>query len=94
MKKSRLFLATGALVLAASALFATKANKKFAGAVITGYSHTSGDLAIKTTGGTGWLTVSNTNNPAIVTLTTQGGTVLLRTQLVTSTGLNKHKLYY
>jgi hypothetical protein len=30
MKKSKIFMATGALVLAISAIFATKANKKFA----------------------------------------------------------------
>jgi len=30
MKKSRIFMATGAFVLAVSAVFATKANKKFA----------------------------------------------------------------
>ncbi|HEV3250556.1 MAG TPA: hypothetical protein VGZ71_06370 [Puia sp.] len=36
MKKSKIFLATGALILAASAIFATKASKKFGPNVSTG----------------------------------------------------------
>jgi hypothetical protein len=47
MKKSKIFLATGALILAASAIFATKANKKFV-AVTTAYcDNTSGVYAVK-----------------------------------------------
>jgi len=61
MKKSRIFLATGALALAISAVFATKANKKFK-AVSTAYAGSGDQIwkagsAIFTTTGTGTLRI-------------------------------------
>jgi len=37
MKKSRIFMATGALALVISAIFATKANKRFTPGITTGF---------------------------------------------------------
>jgi hypothetical protein len=95
MKKSRLFMATGALVLAVSAIFATKANKKFALPFSTGYSSklSASEFAVKTTTGTGWLTATNNGNAAIVTITTSSGHNFIRTQLVTAP-LGSTLLYY
>jgi predicted lysophospholipase L1 biosynthesis ABC-type transport system permease subunit len=40
MKKSKIFMATGALILAATAIFATKTNKKFK-TIATGFTGSS-----------------------------------------------------
>jgi hypothetical protein len=95
MKKSKLFMATGALVLAVSAIFATKANKKFTASFITGYSQASpSNFSIKTALGNAWLTASNTGHPAIVAIVTGGraSTVVFQTQLYTHLGTKA--LYY
>jgi hypothetical protein len=46
MKKSRIFMAAGALVLAISAMFATKANKKFGSGTKTAYGPTGDGITI------------------------------------------------
>jgi hypothetical protein len=45
MKKSKVFLTTGSLVLAVTAIFATKATKKFA-TVTTAYTNSTGVIFI------------------------------------------------
>jgi hypothetical protein len=97
MKKSKFFLATGALVLAVSAIFATKANKKLSLNFSTGISSKDGSsFYMRTLTGNGWLTCFNTGHPAIVTVstTTGTGTLVFRTQLVTNVSGLKTKLFY
>jgi hypothetical protein len=51
MKKSKLFMAMGTLLLAATAIFATKASKKFNGtAVNTAYTHSSVEYFVQKIG--------------------------------------------
>jgi hypothetical protein len=71
MKKSKIFLSTGALVLAVTALFATKASKKFASLPVTTakLSGTSIYLHSKGTAANEFLmTLSNDNGPLKATL--------------------------
>jgi len=72
MKKSRIFMATGALALAISAVFATKASKKFASVTTA----VSGDFTVNQVGGTNIMTTegSHLNNKSLILrLTTQSG---------------------
>jgi hypothetical protein len=59
MNKSKIFMTAGALVLSISALFATKANKKFTASVTTGFVGAAAVVispAVFTThSGTGWV---------------------------------------
>jgi hypothetical protein len=94
MKKSKVFMATGAFVLAISAIFATKANKKFT-AVHTGYYVVSGVDKLAVHFSSAVLTTNTTETAAFVTVYTTNGSTkhdILRTQLRTSSGVKK--LYY
>ena|ERR1700728_1027652 len=88
MKKSRLFMATGAVVLAISAVFATKANKKLTNSVKTGFFHNG--IAIKTAvnGNIDWLTTyggTGHGAKALVTIyTATNSKLVFYTQLRTS----------
>ena len=93
MKKSRLFLATGALVLAVSAIFATKANKKFTGGFRTGFSKIDHSFSIKTLSDGIWLTVTATSHKAAIVTVFTANSFAIRTQLVTGTAFT-HLLYY
>ena len=94
MKKSRLFMAAGAIVLAVTALFATKANKKFT-SVNIGVNAAS---TVKVTLPIALLTTQSSVNgaslpAAFVTLATGTSThVVFRTQLFTN-GTTHHQLY-
>jgi hypothetical protein len=68
MKKSRIFMIAGSFALVVSAVFATKANKKFAGAVTTAYYQTGGsNYHVVFTGEfTTVLTQSSTSIPAVM----------------------------
>ena len=59
MKKSRIFLAAGSLALAISAVFATKANKKFK-AVATGVGQFNNDYQFIVKGQTAFTTAGAT----------------------------------
>jgi hypothetical protein len=96
MKKSKIFLSAGALALAVSAMFATKANKKTT-AIKTAFIGGTG-IAITSFGGTGTvvLTTSKGVSPnfyhtCFVTFHTTSNRVLA-TVLKTSTG--GHVLYH
>jgi len=77
MKKSKLFMAYGTLVLAAAAVFATKANKRFT-SIATVYINASGEAAIY--GGTNIFTntfgMGVTPKTLNVKMRTIGGVVL------------------
>jgi hypothetical protein len=94
MKKSRLFMSTGALVLAASALFATKANKKF---TLTDVGYNAAGT-VKVTFPSNILTtqskINGTTLPtAFATLATGTSThVVFRTKLVTNSAT--HNVLY
>lgn len=86
-------MAAGALALAVTAVFATKANKKF-NLLQTGFSKVNSGFSIKWP--TQTLTVYATGlNAAIVTISTSNATnhLIFRTQLCTS-GTNHHLLFY
>jgi hypothetical protein len=89
-------MAAGAIVLTISAIFATKANKKFTNSCSTGYfsKGNSATAGIKTLGLGVWLTTYNTTRPAVFTLTTGGGHFGFYTQLRTSTSASSKVLYY
>jgi hypothetical protein len=88
-------MATGALVLAVSAIFATKANKKFAFSFKTGFASQDHNFSVKTVGDALWLTTSGGTglSPAIVTVQTSAANFVFKTQLVTGTHFS-HRLYY
>jgi hypothetical protein len=85
MKRSKIFMAAGAFVLAISAMFATKANKKF-NSFTTGYIgsglhiYVGGFSLLTTTRGT----VSPFNKTVFVTLYTSSSKI--HTQLYASNG--------
>jgi hypothetical protein len=85
MKKSRIFLTTGALVLAVTAIFATKTTKKFT-AFATAQVHGTGFLVVASDGNTFQMTSSVTGNQLEMKLngTLEGG---LRTKASGSTTL-------
>ncbi len=86
MKKSKLFIGAGALLLAITAIFSTKANKKFNG-VNTAYMSNSNFSASYFITGLASLNLSVTGtNPAFLTLYTTGGTVKFSGQLATLSG--------
>jgi hypothetical protein len=93
MKKSRIFMTTGALILAISAIFATKANKKFTYSFKTGCYALSHTFHLHTSNKNPWLTASNTGNPAFVTIRTSAGHFANRFQLCTCVMFTK-LLYY
>ena len=76
MKKSKIFLTAGALVLAITAMFATKANKKLF-SVTTGYIGSTG--AYINVFGTGILTTASSGNQAVyVTLYSSASRLVTR----------------
>jgi hypothetical protein len=100
MKKSRLFMAAGALILGISAVFATKANKKFSNSLKTGLVPGHAGVFIYTAGhSANWLTTYS-GNPAgsgikaIITISTGGG-LHIHTQLRTgsASGTTNKPLY-
>jgi hypothetical protein len=94
MKKSKIFMAAGAIVLTISAVFATKANKKFLGQT-TGYAASGSGLNVKFSSPTLYTTTTHVSTPAIVTLLTgTGAHFILRTQLRTSSLTGAKLLYY
>jgi ABC-type branched-subunit amino acid transport system permease subunit len=83
MKKSRIFMAIGAFVLAITAVFATKANKKF-GSVTKAYLHGSSAYVDVPSG---ILTTSGSSlKTAYLGIYTLGGTRMLSYTIVTSSG--------
>jgi hypothetical protein len=94
MKKSRIFMAAGAFVLAISAVFATKANKKFT-AINTAYSRGSVDgytCIVKTSDL--FTTVATGNVQAYVAVISSSGTLLSTAiPLYTSTSGTSAKLF-
>ena len=95
MKKSKLFLATGAIALAIAAVFATKANKKFT-SVATGEAN-NGTYAFRVTGAINFTTKSG-GLRVYVQLITEGisGTVVPSTRipLVTAGYSHDHPIYF
>jgi hypothetical protein len=88
MKKSKMFMAAGAFALAITAVFATKANKKFV-PISTGYYFVSGSKAMAVHFPSAVLTVTKSSfAPAFVTITTAANpsTIILRTQLKNAAG--------
>jgi hypothetical protein len=86
MKKSKIFLTAGALVLAITAMFATKANKKYF-SVTTGYIGGTGTY-IKFS--TGIITTASSGNQ-LVYVTLYSSASRLVTRLKTASG---HTLYH
>jgi hypothetical protein len=95
MKKSKIFMAAGALALTISAIFATKASKKFAPGLTTAYfsgSSVTGFIkgaAIFTTAGnvSGYL-------PAYMSVCTSGGSAITTPlELVKTADDDTHQLY-
>jgi hypothetical protein len=77
MKKSKIFMAAGALTLAITAAFATKVNKKFT-QVASAYFSNSGAWYITGAGGTGGLlTTKGTHQLNMVIYYTKSGTTQL-----------------
>jgi hypothetical protein len=90
MKKSKIFMAAGALVLAITAMFAVKANKKFTGGFATGYA--SSGLRVVCPGNYFSITKAESSwKTAIVTIVYGSNSV--RDQLFYSSGATK-KLYF
>jgi len=81
MKKSRIFMAGGALLLAISAVFATKANKKFAATLTSAiaFSNDNYNYAIKASGAifTGSAAVAGGYFNADMQLVTSAGTTIV-----------------
>ena len=74
MKKSKIFMAGGAFVLAITAMFATKANKKFGTGVTSAYIKGSSGVYIQVPLGASLTTTSGSPNVlAYATLYTGGG---------------------
>jgi len=83
MKKSKLFLSTGAFVLAISAMFASKANKKFT-EITTAYIGATGAY-VKGFADNVLTVTQGSNKTAWATIYTTAGSLLV-TKLHTSTG--------
>jgi len=95
MKKSRIFMATGALALAISAVFATKARKKFA-SVTTAIS---GNFTVREIAGFDFMTTqgSNINNSSLFVrlVTVIGAHAILESDaLVTKTSTDHPVWFY
>lgn len=86
MKKSRIFMAAGAVVLAISAVFATKANKKFAGfsSAVTVSTEKLGS-ATWSAGSEIFTTTSNTHQIYAALVTASSTSHAISGQLVTLT---------
>jgi hypothetical protein len=92
MKKSKLFMATGAFILAATAIFATKANRRFTPGFTTGYANILGGVsviapsAIFTTRGGASL------NRVFITISTINGTNLQGLKPLTKASGSTHQM--
>jgi hypothetical protein len=73
MKKSKIFMATGALLLAATAIFASKSNKKFATTVLTAYTHSTGYFVQKVGSGPGFTMLTTNTSTDQLQLGINGG---------------------
>ena len=87
MKKSRLFLAFSTLILAACAMFASKANRKFTG-ITTGYIHGATNLYIKVTPGI-FTSGQSGLKTVFATLSTTNGTKVHGTLVTSTSSTNK-----
>jgi len=99
MKKSRIFLGAGTLVLAVAAVFATKANKKFSPTIHTVYfSGTSKEVFVTYSATNGFSLLTTVNNlqnnlkTAYGALYTSAGNIKYSAPLVT--GTTGHTLYH
>jgi hypothetical protein len=93
MKKSRIFLATGALALAISAVFATKANKKFASVLTAAAISGNNDYKFTATGQSIFTTSSGTPQLYAELVTASNTAVVAKIPLQTI-GSNHHPVYF
>jgi hypothetical protein len=94
MKKSKVFMATGALILAISAIFATKANKKF-NLALTGVSN-SGLFHFQQLGGsTDIMTTSGGATPQLyMKICTSSGFAVAGNGDNLETKVDNHPIYF
>lgn len=86
MNKSRIFMAVGTALLAATAVFATKANKKFAHISTAKFTFNTVVYHVaNAASNTGLMTTSGTRGQLIVSIYTAIGSSLINGSLVTKT---------
>jgi hypothetical protein len=91
MKKSKFFMAAGAVVLTITAVFATKVNKRFNN-VITAFAGSGGAKLVLPASSDQYLTTNNTGGRAYLEIYTTGGTNYKFTDaLITESG---HAVFY
>jgi hypothetical protein len=96
MKKSKIFMAAGTVVLALTAIFATKANKRFTSISTAYFAAGGGDYYIYNKGGTDYLTANLTSGSQLnLRLSTKSGTAQFSGALITKNHtLGSDHVYY